>query len=209
MKPASVWTLTKTEWNPRTQFDHACLDLPLTRNLITRVLTICHAKLMQSTALEQKRFDLRSLSPGRRNLWLLLYITLASHVVSQHSFGIPVRMYGMHRTQFDHACLELSSLVIWSSVFLNIGHMKLTQSTTPEQKRFDLRLLSPALRNLWLPLVARAGESILITEKQFFYPLISGNLQLWCKILEHRSSQIPRKWEDRIRQQRNQVGNLP
>ena len=67
---------------------------------------------MQSTALEQKRFDLRSLSPARRNLWLLLYITLASHVVSQHSFGIPVRMYGMHRNQFDHARLELSSLVI-------------------------------------------------------------------------------------------------
>ena len=29
----------------------------ITRNLITRVLTICHVKLTQSTALEQKRFD--------------------------------------------------------------------------------------------------------------------------------------------------------
>ena len=47
----------------------------ITRNLITRVLTICHVKLTQSTALEQKRFDLRSLSPALRNLWLLLVST--------------------------------------------------------------------------------------------------------------------------------------
>ena len=47
----------------------------ITRNLITRVLTICHVKLTQSTALEQKRFDLRSLSPALRNLWLLLVCT--------------------------------------------------------------------------------------------------------------------------------------
>ena len=43
----------------------------ITRNLLTRVLTICHVKLTQSTALEQKRFDLRLLSPALRNLWLL------------------------------------------------------------------------------------------------------------------------------------------
>ena len=36
------------------------------------VLTICHMKLVQSTALEQKRFYLRSLSLALRNLWLLL-----------------------------------------------------------------------------------------------------------------------------------------
>ena len=40
--------------------------------LITCVLTICHVKLTRSTSLEQKRFDLRSLSPALRNLWLLL-----------------------------------------------------------------------------------------------------------------------------------------
>ena len=38
---------------------------------ITRVLTACYVKLTQSTALEQKRFDLRSLSPALRNLCLL------------------------------------------------------------------------------------------------------------------------------------------
>ena len=36
----------------------------------------------------------------------------ASHVCSQHSFGLPLRMYGMHRTHFDHAYLDLLSLVI-------------------------------------------------------------------------------------------------
>ena len=41
-------------------------------NLIMRVLTICLVKLTQSTALEQMRFDLRSLSPALPNLWLLL-----------------------------------------------------------------------------------------------------------------------------------------
>ena len=37
-------------------------------------LTICHVELTQSTALEQKHFDLRSLSPALCNLWLLLVI---------------------------------------------------------------------------------------------------------------------------------------
>ena len=44
------------------------------RNLITRVLTNCHMKRTQSTAIEQKRFDLRSLSPALCNLCLLLVI---------------------------------------------------------------------------------------------------------------------------------------
>ena len=40
----------------------------ITRNLVTRVLTICHAKHTQSTAMEQKRLDLRSFSPAFCNL---------------------------------------------------------------------------------------------------------------------------------------------
>ena len=43
----------------------------ITRNLITHVLTICHVKLTQCKAMKQKRFDLQSLSPALRNLWLL------------------------------------------------------------------------------------------------------------------------------------------
>ena len=46
------------------------------RNLITRVLTNCHIKLTQSTAKEQKRFDLRSLSPALCNLWVVTSNTL-------------------------------------------------------------------------------------------------------------------------------------
>ena len=44
----------------------------ITRYLITRVLTICHVKLMQSSAMEKRRFDHRLLSPALRNLGLLL-----------------------------------------------------------------------------------------------------------------------------------------
>ena len=43
--------------------------------------------------------------------------THASHVCSQHSFGLPLRMYGMYRTHFDHARLDLLPLVIRSRVF--------------------------------------------------------------------------------------------
>ena len=42
------------------------------RYQITRVLTIWHVKPTQSTALEQERFDVRSLSPAFHNLWLIL-----------------------------------------------------------------------------------------------------------------------------------------
>ena len=39
---------------------------------ITHVLTIYYVKLTQSTVLQQKHFDVRSLSPALHNLWLLL-----------------------------------------------------------------------------------------------------------------------------------------
>ena len=41
-------------------------------------------------------------------------ITHASHVCSQLSFGLPLKMNGMHRTQFDHVRLDILSLVILS-----------------------------------------------------------------------------------------------
>ena len=46
------------------------------RNQMLRVLTNCNVKLAQSTALEQKRLDLCSVSPAFPNLWLLLVIKL-------------------------------------------------------------------------------------------------------------------------------------
>ena len=42
------------------------------RSLMTRIWTFCHMKLTQSTALEQERFDLWSISPALGNLWLSL-----------------------------------------------------------------------------------------------------------------------------------------
>ena len=42
------------------------------RNLITTILTTYHVKLTQSTALGQKRLDLRLLSPALCNIRLLL-----------------------------------------------------------------------------------------------------------------------------------------
>ena len=41
----------------------------------------------------------------------------ALYVCSQHAFGLPLRMNGMHRMQLDHLHLDLLSLVIWSHMF--------------------------------------------------------------------------------------------
>ena len=38
-------------------------------------------------------------------------ITHVSHVCGQHSFGLPLRMYGMYRTHFDPAPLDFLPLV--------------------------------------------------------------------------------------------------
>ena len=46
------------------------------------------------------------------NNWGQVVITHASHVSSQDSFGLPLRMNGMHRMESDHARLDLLSLVI-------------------------------------------------------------------------------------------------
>ena len=69
-------------------------------------------------------------------------ITHESRVCSQHSFGLPLRMNGMHKLQFDRARFDVLPC-----------RVKLTQSTALEQKRLDLRSLSPAVPNLWLLLV--------------------------------------------------------
>ena len=43
---------------------------------------------------------------GALNANLQVVITHASHVCSQHLFGLSLRMNGMHRTQFDRARLD-------------------------------------------------------------------------------------------------------
>ena len=61
----------------RMQFDPLHLDfLSLVSDRETHVLTIYHMKLAQSTALEQKCFDLRLLLPTPCNLWLPLVLLL-------------------------------------------------------------------------------------------------------------------------------------
>ena len=72
MQSAFVWTPTKNVWNAQNPLLSPTFGRSITCNLITRVLTICHVKLTQSTVLELKRFDLRSLSPALLNHWLLL-----------------------------------------------------------------------------------------------------------------------------------------
>ena len=52
----------------RTQFDHARLDISITRKLITFVMIICHVKVTQTTATEKKRFDFRTLSSAEASL---------------------------------------------------------------------------------------------------------------------------------------------
>ena len=88
------------------------------RNLVMRALTICHEKLTQSIAMEQKCFDLRSLSPALSNLWLLLVLFLFSlhhvdptltlhrphidptfNLYFQHSFVNSETMYPYHQQQ--------------------------------------------------------------------------------------------------------------
>ena len=89
-----------------------------------------------------------------RNPNLQVVIMNAFHVYSQHLFAFPQRMNGIYITQFDQACLDLLSLVIWSCMFWPSVTWNLkTQSTAWEQKCFDLQLLSPAPYNLWLLLV--------------------------------------------------------
>ena len=41
----------------------------------------------------------------------------ASHVCSQDSFGLPLRMNGMQRSEFDHSRMDLLSFAIWWRVF--------------------------------------------------------------------------------------------
>ena len=52
----------------------------------------------------------RQEQPAKPNLQAV--ITQASHVCGQNSFGLPQRVNGIHRTQFDHLRLDPLSLVI-------------------------------------------------------------------------------------------------
>ena len=133
---------------------HSCVDYYLfsvfsyqerkLEDLLNQRKQVCNRSPIILTIAGDKRSP-QSLSPG----CYYACVTLCS----QHLFGLPLRMNGMHRTQFGHAHLDLLPLVIWSCMVWTICHMKLRQSAALEQKRLDLRSLSPALPNLWLSLV--------------------------------------------------------
>ena len=98
-----------------------------------------------------RKYILLQTTRGARNPNLQFVIMHASHVCSQYLFGLPLRMNGMHIPQFDHANLDLLSLIS-DHVFFCRVKIKNT-SKALEQKSFDLRSLSPTLCNLWLLLV--------------------------------------------------------
>ena len=54
---------------------------------------------------------------GARYTNLQIVIMHALHACSLYSFGLPLRMNGMHRMQFDHVRLDFLSLIIWLRVF--------------------------------------------------------------------------------------------
>ena len=60
--------------------------------MITRALTICHEKLTQSIAMEQKCFDLLSLWLALSNLWLLPVLFL----FSLHHIDPTLTLHGPH-----------------------------------------------------------------------------------------------------------------
>ena len=93
----------------------------ITCNLIVHVLTICHMKLMQSIGLEEKHFDLWSLSPTLRNLWLLLVIYINLYFL---------RKARLQEEQFwsqDSLALE-KQLLLWVKWSLSLSLMKLLLS---------------------------------------------------------------------------------
>ena len=74
-------------------------------------------------------------------------ITHASHVCSQYLFGLPLRMDRMHRTQFDHARLGLPLTCNLITHVLTMSRETYAKLSL-KQKRFGLRSLSLAFRNL-------------------------------------------------------------
>ena len=64
-----------------------------------------------STSCSHRKIKLRA-TRGARNPNLKVVITHASQVCSQHSFGLSLRMNETHTAQFEHAHLDLLSLVI-------------------------------------------------------------------------------------------------
>ena len=110
---------------------------------------LCTWPHFESEGFGTRKWPIADDKKSLQSLNLQVVITHASYVCSQHLIGLPLRMIGMHRTLFDHAHFDLLPLVIWSRMFWPSVTRNLRKTLTA----FDLRSLSPALRNLWLLLV--------------------------------------------------------
>ena len=76
---------------------------------MTCVLTICHVKLPQSTAvMEQKHFHLRLLSPALSNLWLSPVIKISILLSSHSSFNSQKLMMSCEMFIFLMASLAMT-----------------------------------------------------------------------------------------------------
>ena len=78
------WTSKKNQWNAYNAIWSRAFGLSITRNLITRGLTICHAKLTQTKELKQTRFV------ALHNLWLLLVNSTVSARKSKLQVKLPL-----------------------------------------------------------------------------------------------------------------------
>ena len=68
----------------------------------------------------------------------LLRMRCMYSVCGQHLFGLPLRMNGMHKTQFDHAFRPSSPRNVIRACFDHLLSETWEQSTVLEQKRLDL-----------------------------------------------------------------------
>ena len=101
-----------------------------------------------------------------RNPNLQVFIMHVSHICSQYSCGLPLRINGMHITHFGCTHFDLWPLVIWSCMFWPSVMWNLCKAQCWSK---NLRSLSPALFNLWL---------LLVLGIESFYLKISG-IHFW------------------------------
>ena len=92
--------------------------------------------------------ELFNCQPKEEPAILISRLLLRMHGTNVASLALPLGMNRMHRIQSDHERLDLLSLMI--TCVLTIYHVICTHSKALEQKYFDLRSLSPTLRNLRL-----------------------------------------------------------
>ena len=129
--------------SPSIPFLLGAVDLSMIPTLFSLDIDKWFAPIMSIKAFSRWTIYLRA-TKGARNPILQVVITHASHVCSQHSFGLPfIQMNEMHKTQFDHVCLDLLSPVIWSRVFWisDTWNLRKAQWCRESVALFDLWLL--------------------------------------------------------------------